>query len=333
MSEHAAPAPGRSSPEVLAVRGLRKYFPVRKGMLLRTVGQVQAVDGVSFAIARGRTLGLVGESGCGKTTTARLILRLEQPDAGRVMLDGEDTVGLSGAALRRFRTAVQMIFQDPYSSLNPHHSARRIVGEPLQVHGLCSRAEVGERVVEILRRVNLSADFADRFPHELSGGQRQRLGIARAIALEPRLVVCDEPVSALDVSIRSQIINLLLDLQEELELTYLFVAHDLSVVEHVSDVIAVMYLGKIVESAPTDQFFAQTLHPYSEALLSAIPVPDPQSRKKRMVLTGDVPSPLHPPSGCRFRTRCPLADGRCAAEEPPLREVAPNHLLACHHRS
>ena len=293
---------------------------------------MKAVDGVSFAVGRGKTLGLVGESGCGKTTTARVILQLEQPDAGQVIIDGRDTVGLSGADLRGFRTAAQMIFQDPYSSLNPHHTARRILGEPLLVHGRCTRADVRERVVAILERVNLSADFADRYPHELSGGQRQRLGIARAIALEPRLIVCDEPVSALDVSIRSQILNLLLDLQEELELTYLFVAHDLSVVEHVSDVIAVMYLGKIVESAPTERFFARTLHPYGEALLSAIPVPDPRVKKQRTVLSGDVPSPLAPPSGCRFRTRCPLADERCAAEEPPLREVEPQHLLACHHR-
>ena len=323
---------GRRDAEFLAVRDLRKYFPVRKGIFLRTVGHVQAVDGVSFAIGRGRTLGLVGESGCGKTTTARLIVHLEQPDAGQVLLDGTDTAGLTGAGLRRFRTAAQMIFQDPYSSLNPHHTARRILGEPLLVHGRCTRAELRERVVAILKRVNLSADFADRYPHELSGGQRQRLGIARAIALEPRLIVCDEPVSALDVSIRSQILNLLLDLQQELELTCLFVAHDLSVIEHVSDEIAVMYLGKIVESAPTDRFFARTLHPYSEALLSAVPVPDPKVRKQRTVLAGDVPSPLAPPSGCRFRTRCPLADEKCAAEEPPLREVAPHHLLACHHR-
>ena len=331
------PASGRESAggrdaEFLEVRDLRKYFPVKKGILLRTVGQVQAVDGVSFAIARGTTLGLVGESGCGKTTTARLIVHLEQPDAGQVLIDGRDTAGISGAALRRLRTVVQMIFQDPYSSLNPHHTARRILGEPLLVHGLCTRAEVGERVAAILERVNLSADFADRYPHELSGGQRQRIGIARAVAVEPRLIVCDEPVSALDVSIRSQILNLLLDLQEELDLTYLFVAHDLSVIEHVSDVIAVMYLGKIVECAPTDRFLARTLHPYSEALLSAVPVPDPTVRKQRTVLSGDVPSPLNPPSGCRFRTRCPLADERCAAEEPPLREVAPQHLLACHHR-
>ena len=338
LSRPAGIAPRREAPdrrrdaEFLAVRDLRKYFPVRKGMFLRTVGHVQAVDGVSFAIGRGRTLGLVGESGCGKTTTARLIVHLEQPDAGQVFLDGTDTAGLTGAALRRFRTAVQMIFQDPYSSLNPHHTARRILGEPLLVHGRCTRAELRERVAAILERVNLSPDFADRYPHELSGGQRQRLGIARAIALEPRLIVCDEPVSALDVSIRSQILNLLLDLQQELELTYLFVAHDLSVIEHVSDEIAVMYLGKIVESAPTDRFFARTLHPYSEALLSAVPVPDPKVRKRRTVLAGDVPSPLAPPSGCRFRTRCPLADEKCAAEEPPLREVAPDHLLACHHR-
>ena len=316
----------------LEVRALRKHFPVRKGIFLRTVGQVQAVDGVSFAVARGTTLGLVGESGCGKTTTARLIVHLEQPDAGQVLIDGQDTAGIGGAALRRLRTVVQMIFQDPYSSLNPHHTARRILGEPLLVHGLCTRAQLGERVAAILERVNLSADFADRYPHELSGGQRQRIGIARAVAVQPRLIVCDEPVSALDVSIRSQILNLLLDLQEELDLTYLFVAHDLSVIEHVSDVIAVMYLGKIVESAPTDRFLAHTLHPYSEALLSAVPVPDPRVRKQRTVLSGDVPSPLNPPSGCRFRTRCPLADERCAAEEPPLREVAPQHLLACHHR-
>ena len=323
---------GSGGEQFLAVHGLRKYFPVRKGIFLRTAGHVKAVDGVSFAVGRGRTLGLVGESGCGKTTTARVIVQLERPDAGRVLIDGRDTVGLTGAALREFRTAAQMIFQDPYSSLNPHHTARRIMGEPLLVHGRCRRADLGERVAAILDRVNLSADFAGRYPHELSGGQRQRLGIARAIALEPSLIVCDEPVSALDVSIRSQILNLLLDLQEELGLTYLFVAHDLSVVEHVSDVIAVMYLGKIVESAPTERFFAHTLHPYSEALLSAVPVPDPKVRKERTVLTGDVPSPLAPPSGCRFRTRCPLADERCAAEEPPLREVAPQHLLACHHR-
>jgi oligopeptide/dipeptide ABC transporter ATP-binding protein len=329
-SEAAASAAGGD--EFLAVRGLRKYFPVKKGIFLRTAGHVQAVDGVSFAIGRGRTLGLVGESGCGKTTTARVIVQLERPDAGQVLIDGKDSVGLTGAALREFRTAAQMIFQDPYSSLNPHHTARRILGEPLLVHGRCTRAEVDERVAAILDRVNLSADFAGRYPHELSGGQRQRLGIARAIALEPSLIVCDEPVSALDVSIRSQILNLLLDLQAELGLTYLFVAHDLSVVEHVSDVIAVMYLGKIVESAPTERFFAHTLHPYSEALLSAVPVPDPKVRKERTVLTGDVPSPMAPPSGCRFRTRCPLADERCAAEEPPLREVAPQHVLACHHR-
>jgi len=326
-----APA-GRRDAEILAVRNLRKYFPVRKGIFLRTVGQVKAVDGVSFAIGRGKTLGLVGESGCGKTTTARVIVHLEQPDAGQVILDGDDTAGLTGAALRRFRTAAQMIFQDPYSSLNPHHTARRILGEPLLVHGRCTRTDLRERVAEVLNRVNLSPDFADRYPHELSGGQRQRLGIARAIALEPRLIVCDEPVSALDVSIRSQILNLLLDLQQELGLTYLFVAHDLSVIEHVSDVIAVMYLGKIVESAPTDRFFARTLHPYSEALLSAVPVPDPRVRTQRTVLAGDVPSPLAPPSGCRFRTRCPLADEKCVAEEPPLRSVAPDHLLACHHR-
>ena len=243
VSEPATPraAAGGRDADFLEVRDLRKYFPVRRGILLRTVGQVQAVDGVSFAVTRGTTLGLVGESGCGKTTTARLIVHLEQPDAGQVLIDGRDTADISGAALRRLRTVVQMIFQDPYSSLNPHHTARRILGEPLLVHGLCTRAEVGERVAAILERVNLSADFADRYPHELSGGQRQRIGIARAVAVEPRLIVCDEPVSALDVSIRSQILNLLLDLQEELDLTYLFVAHDLSVIEHVSDVIAVMY--------------------------------------------------------------------------------------------
>ena len=235
-------------------------------------------------------------------------MHLEQPDAGQVLIDGKDTAGIGGAALRRLRTVVQMIFQDPYSSLNPHHTARRILGEPLLVHGLCTRAEVGERVAAILERVNLSADFADRYPHELSGGQRQRIGIARAVAVQPRLIVCDEPVSALDVSIRYQILNLLLDLQEELDLTYLFVAHDLSVIEHVSDVIAVMYLGKIVESAPTDRFLAHTLHPYSEALLSAVPVPDPRVRKQRTVLSGDVPSPLNPPSG--LPVPHPLSAGR-----------------------
>lgn len=323
--------PPNASP-FFAVRDLKKYFPVRRGILSRTVGHVQAVGGVTFEVHQGQTLGLVGESGCGKTTTARLILRLEQPDAGEVILEGRNILGARGPALRAYRRDVQMIFQDPYSSLNPHKTAWQTLAEPLRIHLLCSRRELTDRVAAILESVSLSADFMDRYPHEFSGGQRQRLGIARALTVNPRVIVCDEPVSALDVSVRSQIINLLLELQRQRNLTYVFVAHDLAVVEHVSDVVAVMYLGRIVEMAPTERFYAHRLHPYSEALLSAIPATHPKARKGRIVLQGDVPSPLNPPSGCKFRTRCPLAQRLCEEVEPVLREVASGHWLACHFR-
>jgi oligopeptide/dipeptide ABC transporter ATP-binding protein len=296
------------------------------------VARVHAVDEVSFEVGRGQTLGLVGESGCGKTTTARLILQLERPDAGELVLEGRPVLGGSRAALRSYRRDVQMVFQDPYASLNPRKTVEQLVGEPLRIHGLSSGRALRERVVAMLDAVNLPADAMSRYPHEFSGGQRQRLGIARALVLNPKLIVCDEPVSALDVSIRSQIINLLLALQQARDLTYILIAHDLAVVEHVSDVVAVMYLGKIVEMAPTQAFFANTVHPYSEALLSAVPATSPKLRKRRVALIGEVPSPLIPPSGCRFRTRCPLAQSRCAEAEPPLREIAPGHRVACHMR-
>jgi oligopeptide transport system ATP-binding protein len=305
---------------------------VRKGILQRVVAQVHAVDGVSFEIPRGRTLGLVGESGCGKTTTARLILQLDRSDAGELILEGKDMVGSAGAALRSYRRDVQMVFQDPYSSLNPRKTVEQLIAEPLRIHRLCSGRAMRNRIAAMLEAVNLPAESMFRYPHEFSGGQRQRLGIARALTLNPKLIVCDEPVSALDVSIRSQILNLLMELQRDRNLTYLFIAHDLAVVEYVSDVVAVMYLGKIVEMAPTEEFFADTLHPYSEALLSAVPATSPKERKRRVALVGDVPSPLDPPSGCRFRTRCPIAQARCAEAEPPLREVASRHWLACHFR-
>ena len=315
-----------------AARDLTKHFPVRGGLLLRTDRRVRAVDGVSFEIQAGTTLGLVGESGCGKTTIARMILHLERPSAGHIIFEGTDTVGLARRDLREFRKRVQMIFQDPYSSLNPHRTIGQIVGEPFIVHRLCRRSEVRDRVAGMLELVNLPASAMAKLPHELSGGQRQRVGIARALALNPRLVVCDEPVSALDVSIRSQIVNLLLALQEKLGLTYLFIAHDLSLVMHVSDHIAVMYLGKIVEAGPAAALAARHLHPYTEALLSAVPVPEPGAKKQRIILAGDVPSPLNPPSGCRFRTRCPLAVDVCAKVEPPLKETSPGHAVACHLR-
>ncbi len=315
-----------------AVRNLTKRFPVRRGVFLRTTGHISAVDDISFEVDQGTTLGLVGESGCGKTTTARMILHLEKPSAGQMLLEGENTVDIRGERLRQFRRRVQLIFQDPYSSLNPHRNIEQIIGEPFVVHKLSRRAQVRERVAATLELVNLPSDTMRKYPHELSGGQRQRVGIARALTLSPKIVVCDEPVSALDVSIRSQIINLLIDLQKRLGLTYLFIAHDLSVVEHVSDRVAVMYLGKIVEMAPAGAFFAGHLHPYTEALLSAVPVPDPGRKRERIILSGDVPSPLNPPSGCRFRTRCPLAQGICAKQEPQLKERSAGHFVACHLR-
>jgi len=314
------------------VRELYKRFPVRKGVLRRVTAEVRAVDGVDFGIDSGKTLGLVGESGCGKTTTARMILHLDKPSGGSILLEGEDTVSAAGDALAAFRRKVQMIFQDPYSSLDPHKSVGQIVGEPFVVHRICGRGELADRIAATLALVNLPADFMRRYPHELSGGQRQRVGIARALALSPKLIICDEPVSALDVSIRSQIVNLLLELQERLGLTYLFIAHDLSLVEHMSDEVAVMYLGKIVERAPAEEFFDRPLHPYTEALLSAVPESDPLRKRDRIILQGDLPSPINPPSGCRFRTRCPLAAALCAEQEPLLQESFPGHFTACHFR-
>jgi oligopeptide transport system ATP-binding protein len=319
-------------PPLLEVTDLVKHFPIRKGLLSRVVGQVRAVDGVSFSLARGEVLGLVGESGCGKTTTGRSILRLIEPTSGSVKFEGQEIVGMPKSDLRALRRQMQIIFQDPYSSLNPRLTVGSIIGEAFAIHKTANRKEARENVAELLRFVGLSPDHARRYPHEFSGGQRQRIGVARALAVNPKLIVADEPVSALDVSIQAQILNLLQDLQERLGLTYLFVAHDLSVVEHISDRVAVMYLGKIVELADRETMYADPRHPYTQALLSAIPVARPGAKKMRIVLKGDVPSPARPPSGCRFHPRCRLADGdRCTREEPPLREITPGHWVACHY--
>ncbi len=315
---------------LLTVTDLVKHFPIRKGFFSRTVGHVRAVDGVSFSVYRGETLGLVGESGCGKTTTGRCILRLIEPTSGSVRYDGQEVLGLRRHDLRTLRRRMQIVFQDPYSSLNPRKTVRSMLAEVLTVHRLASRGEVQDRVNALLRQVGLSPSQAGRYPHEFSGGQRQRLGIARALAVSPELIVADEPVSALDVSIQAQIVNLLRDLQRDLKLTYVFIAHDLSVVEHISDRVAVMYLGKLVELAPSGDLYHEPRHPYTVSLLSAIPVPDPERTTRRIVLKGDVPSPAHPPSGCRFHPRCFMARERCATEEPALREVAPGHVSACH---
>ena len=317
---------------VVKVSGLKKHFPVHRGVLSRVVGQVLAVDGVSFEIGPGETLCLVGESGCGKSTVARTLMRLIAPTAGTVTLNGVDISRMSEAQLRPHRRQMQMVFQDPYSSLNPHLSAGAIVGEPLLNFEAASKSGKEERVAWLLERVGLRAEAARKFPHEFSGGQRQRLGIARAIALNPALIVADEPVSGLDVSVQAQVLNLLVSLQDELGLAYLFVSHDLAVVEHIGHRIAVMYLGRIVELADNASLFGEPLHPYSEALLAAAPLPDPEAPRERLVLQGDVPSPMTPPPGCHFHTRCPLAHDRCRVESPPLQEVRPMRWVACHLR-
>ncbi|HEY7548932.1 MAG TPA: dipeptide ABC transporter ATP-binding protein [Hyphomicrobiaceae bacterium] len=327
-----ADTPIPASAPVLQVDGLKKYFPVRRGLLRRMTGHVYAVDDVSFTIGPGETLGLVGESGCGKTTVGRAVLRLVEPTAGTVRLDGRDITRLGKAELRPFRQQMQIVFQDPFSSLNPRMRAGDIVGEPLKLHGHGGRKARRERVAQLFEQVGLRAAQMDNFPHQFSGGQRQRIGVARALALKPRLVVADEPVSALDVSIQAQVINLLMDLQRDLRLSYLFISHNLAVVEHISNRIAVMYLGRIVEYADKTTLFARPLHPYTEALLVAVPVPDPAIKRVKQVLQGDVPSPLRPPSGCHFRTRCPYAEERCRTEVPPLREIERGHFVACHLR-
>jgi len=316
---------------LLRVRNLVKHFPVQGGLFSRTVDRVHAVDGVSFEIAAGETLGLVGESGCGKSTTGRCILRLIEPTAGEVRFDGRDVMAADARGLRELSRGMQIIFQDPYASLNPRMTVGAIIGEALTIHKLARNVrEYDERVVNLLETVGLLADYRSRYPHEFSGGQRQRIGIARALAVSPRLIVCDEPVSALDVSIQAQVINLLEDLQRQFGLAYLFIAHDLSVVEHISRRVAVMYLGRIVELASAHDLYATPRHPYTEALLSAVPVPDPTAKRQRIVLQGDVPNPIQPPAGCHFHPRCPHAMERCRSEAPLLREVAPGHLAACH---
>jgi oligopeptide/dipeptide ABC transporter ATP-binding protein len=314
---------------LLEVEGLVKHYPLRAGLFSKRSGGVRAVDGVTFAIGRGETLGLVGESGCGKTTVARLVLRLETPTAGRVSFDGTDLLALPARALRAKRRELQIVFQDPMSSLNPRMTVGEILAEPLRVHRVASGPALDARVAELLEQVGIPASWRARYPHEFSGGQRQRIGVARAIALGPKLVVCDEAVSALDVSVQAQVLNLLLDLRQRLGLAYLFISHDLSVVRHVADRVAVMYLGQIVEQAPTAALFGSPAHPYTRALLSAIPVPDPRRRRERIVLAGDVPSPANPPAGCRFHTRCPAVMARCSREEPPAYRVADGHEVRC----
>src|SRR5690554_3932194 len=324
-------APVGQNEVLLEVRNLVKHFPIRQGIIFsKQVGAVQAVDDISFTVRKGETLGLVGESGCGKTTTGRLILRLIEPTSGDIIFDGKNIPQLTKDDLRELRKEMQIIFQDPYGSLNPRMTVGDIIGEPLHIHKLAKGAEKEKRVREILEKVGLNSFHARRFPHEFSGGQRQRIGIARALAVNPRLIVCDEPVSALDVSIQAQVINLLEDLQDEFGLTYLFIAHDLSVVKHISDRVAVMYLGKIVELTDKDELYRNPKHPYTQALLSAIPEADPTLNKERILLKGDVPSPINPPTGCRFHTRCPKVMDICKVEEPKFIDSGDGHFVACH---
>jgi oligopeptide/dipeptide ABC transporter ATP-binding protein len=315
---------------LLEVHNLKKYFPVRRGVLSRVVSHVKAVDDVSFAIEKGETFGLVGESGCGKTTTGRAVLRLIEPDSGEVKFEGMDMLKLGSSALRGLRRDMQIIFQDPYASLNPRMTVRSIIGEPFAIHRIASGSERDGRVAELLKTVGLEPSVMNRYPHEFSGGQRQRIGIARALALRPKLIVADEPVSALDVSIQSQIINLLADLQSQLGLTYLFISHAIPVIEHISTRIGVMYVGKLVEVGTSRQICTNPKHPYTQALLSAVPIPDPAAKKQRIVLKGDVPTAINPPSGCRFHPRCPIAVERCKTEEPPLRLLDDGRQAACH---
>ena len=318
---------------LLKVDHLVKYFPITKGIVFqRQIGAVHAVDDVSFEVRKGETLGLVGESGCGKSTTGRTILQLYRPTSGHVFFEGHDLVKTKSEELRKMRRKMQMIFQDPYASLNPRMTVGEIVGEPLIVHNLASHKQADERVAELLKLVGLNPAYADRYPHEFSGGQRQRVGVARALSLQPELIVCDEPISALDVSIQAQVVNLLEDLQKQFNLTYLFIAHDLSMVRHISSRVAVMYLGIIVELTGRNELYTNPLHPYTQSLLSAVPIPDPvaEEKRQRRVLQGEIPSPINPPSGCRFRTRCPIAAEICSKVRPDFREVAPDHFVACH---
>ncbi|MGN0144056.1 MAG: ABC transporter ATP-binding protein [Clostridium sp.] len=315
---------------ILKVEHLKKYFPIKGGFFSKTVGSVKAVDDVSFEIKRGETLGVVGESGCGKSTTGRTILQLLKPTGGKVYFKGQDITNLSKKELRKLRTKMQLIFQDPYASLNPRLTVGQIIGEALVSHGLVSKKEMRNKVLEIMKKCGLDEYQIDRFPHEFSGGQRQRIGIARALALNPEFIVADEPVSALDVSIQAQIINLLVKLQKENNYTYMFISHDLSVVEHLCTKVAVMYLGSVVELADKEELFENPMHPYTKALLSAVPIPDPTIKRERIILEGDIPSPANPPKGCRFNTRCPYADEKCRCERPEYRQVEKDHFVACH---
>ncbi|HMD88685.1 MAG TPA: dipeptide ABC transporter ATP-binding protein [Anaerolineaceae bacterium] len=318
---------------LLKVDHLVKYFPITRGIVFqRQIGAVHAVDDVSFEVRKGETLGLVGESGCGKSTTGRTILQLYRPTSGHVYYEDHDLVKIKSEELRKMRRKMQMIFQDPYASLNPRMTVGEIVGEPLLVHHLASHKQADERVAELLKLVGLNPAYADRYPHEFSGGQRQRVGVARALSMQPDLIVCDEPISALDVSIQAQVVNLLEDLQKQFNLTYLFIAHDLSMVRHISSRVAVMYLGIIVELTGRNELYSNPLHPYTQSLLSAVPIPDPvaEEKRQRRILQGEIPSPINPPSGCRFRTRCPIAAEICSKVRPDFREVAPDHFVACH---